>query len=95
MVEAKMETFERQGLDPFQQYSVPEAVMKFKQGFGRLIRSREDRGVVLICDTRVLTSNYGGVFLDSLPTKSLVYSSREELIAEIKQWLPTVKELKC
>ena len=94
MVEAKMEIFERQGLDPFQQYSVPEAVMKFKQGFGRLIRSREDRGVVLICDTRVLTANYGGVFLDSLPTRSLVYSRREELIAEIRQWLPTEKELK-
>ena len=88
MVEAQMEILERRGLDPFREYCVPEAVIKFKQGFGRLIRSREDRGVALICDTRVLTSNYGRIFLDSLPTKSLICSSRNELVAEVRRWLP-------
>ncbi|UCE20345.1 MAG: DEAD/DEAH box helicase [Gemmatimonadota bacterium] len=92
LVEAQIEAYERRGLDPFQHYSVPEAVMKFKQGFGRLIRSREDRGVALVCDTRVLTSNYGRIFLKSLPTKSLVCPDREALLSEITRWLPTAEE---
>jgi Rad3-related DNA helicase len=53
--------------DPFNQYGVPQAILRFKQGFGRLIRSREDRGVVAVLDRRLLTKKYGQVFLDSLP----------------------------
>ena len=60
---ARSETFD----DPFAQYAVPEAVLRFRQGFGRLIRSKTDRGVVVILDKRVLTKNYGRLFLDSLP----------------------------
>jgi len=46
---------------------VPQAILRFKQGFGRLIRSREDRGIVTVLDKRLLTKKYGQIFLDSLP----------------------------
>jgi len=53
--------------DPFNEYGVPQSILRFKQGFGRLIRSREDRGVVAVLDKRLLTKKYGQMFLDSLP----------------------------
>ncbi|WP_129631432.1 helicase C-terminal domain-containing protein [Candidatus Oscillochloris fontis] len=53
--------------DAFNEYSVPLSILKFKQGFGRLIRSREDRGIVVILDKRVISKKYGQQFLDSLP----------------------------
>jgi DNA polymerase-3 subunit epsilon/ATP-dependent DNA helicase DinG len=53
--------------DAFNEYAVPQAILRFKQGFGRLIRSREDRGVVAVLDRRLLTKKYGQIFLDSLP----------------------------
>ena len=53
--------------NPFMDYSVPEAVLRFRQGFGRLIRSRTDRGVVVVFDRRVISKRYGSLFLDSLP----------------------------
>jgi len=60
---ARSETFE----DSFAQYAVPEAVLRFRQGFGRLIRSKKDRGIVVVLDKRVLTKNYGRIFIESLP----------------------------
>jgi len=53
--------------DPFNQYAVPQSILRFKQGFGRLIRSKEDRGVVAVLDRRLLTKKYGQMFLESLP----------------------------
>ncbi|KPV52212.1 DNA polymerase III subunit epsilon, partial [Kouleothrix aurantiaca] len=53
--------------DAFNEYAVPQAILRFKQGFGRLIRSREDRGIVAVLDKRLLSKKYGQVFLDSLP----------------------------
>ena len=55
------------GGNPFVEYQVPEAVIKLKQGFGRLIRTKTDRGIVVILDPRVLTKPYGRTFLSSLP----------------------------
>ena len=55
------------GGDPFIEYQLPEAVLKLKQGFGRLIRRASDNGRVVILDPRVRTKPYGRVFLDSLP----------------------------
>src|SRR5438552_13841753 len=52
--------------DPFNDYGVPQAILRFKQGFGRLIRSREDRGIVAVLDKRLLTKKYGRAFLESL-----------------------------
>ncbi len=65
--EARAEAIVRAGGDPFLDYAVPQAVIRLKQGFGRLIRSRTDRGVVLILDPRVVHRPYGRAFLRSLP----------------------------
>jgi len=69
--QARMEAIELAGGDPFLEYSVPQAVIKFRQGFGRLIRHREDIGAVLILDSRVHTRRYGRLFLNSLPPASI------------------------
>jgi DNA polymerase-3 subunit epsilon/ATP-dependent DNA helicase DinG len=64
IVATRAETFE----DSFSQYSIPEAILMFRQGFGRLIRTKDDRGVVAIFDRRVISKHYGQAFLDSLPS---------------------------
>ncbi|HEY0564324.1 MAG TPA: helicase C-terminal domain-containing protein, partial [Terriglobales bacterium] len=58
---------QRQG-NPFMEYQVPSAVIRLKQGFGRLIRSMQDRGVLVLLDNRITTKYYGRVFFDSLPS---------------------------
>ncbi|RNC70665.1 MAG: helicase [Desulfuromonadales bacterium] len=83
ILEARAEHVAATGGDPFMEYTVPQAVIKFKQGFGRLIRSREDRGAVLILDSRVLTKNYGRHFLRSLPPVRLVSGSSEDVFGEM------------
>lgn len=67
LVEARMETIKAAGRSSFQEYQLPEAVIKLRQGFGRLIRTREDRGIVVILDPRIYQKSYGRVFLRSLP----------------------------
>jgi len=67
LLEARLEAIRQRGGTPFFEYQVPEAVLKLKQGFGRLIRSRDDRGIVVILDPRVLSKPYGKTFLASLP----------------------------
>jgi len=91
LVEAQMEELQKQGKDPFIHYSVPEAILKFRQGFGRLIRNATDRGVVIVLDNRVTNSKYGKAFLDSLPAPARSFSSREEMIGTIKQWFTEIE----
>ena len=67
LVAARIEAINQAGGNAFVEYQLPEAVLKLKQGFGRLIRTAEDRGTVVILDPRMLTKPYGRVFLESLP----------------------------
>jgi ATP-dependent DNA helicase DinG len=67
LTEAKLEEIESAGGDPFQDYSLPEAVLKLRQGIGRLIRSSKDRGSIVILDSRILNRPYGKTFLKALP----------------------------
>jgi ATP-dependent DNA helicase DinG len=67
LLEARLDDIRQRGGSPFVEYQVPEAVIKLKQGFGRLIRTKTDRGIVVILDPRVLTKPYGRTFLNSLP----------------------------
>jgi ATP-dependent DNA helicase DinG len=70
------------GGDPFAQLQLPAAALALKQGFGRLIRRRDDRGIVAILDGRVVTRNYGRTFLASLPTGLPRSSSLEQ----VRRW---------
>jgi ATP-dependent DNA helicase DinG len=67
VVKARMDRIEENGGDPFRDYSLPEAILKFRQGVGRLIRSATDEGIVVILDPRILSKWYGRRFLASIP----------------------------
>lgn len=71
ITQARMEALERRGVDPFQHFMLPQAALRLKQGFGRLIRSRTDRGAVVLLDKRILTKRYGRYLRDSLPPAPL------------------------
>jgi len=67
LVEAKLELVQERGGDPFTEYSLPEAILKFRQGVGRLIRTKSDHGIVVVLDNRIVTKPYGRAFLQALP----------------------------
>jgi ATP-dependent DNA helicase DinG len=67
LIEAKLELVEERGGDPFTEYSLPEAILKLRQGVGRLIRTKSDRGIIVILDNRIMTRPYGRAFMQALP----------------------------
>lgn len=71
----------------FAQYAIPDAILRFRQGFGRLIRTRSDRGIVTIFDSRVINKNYGLSFLESLPDCTIEYGKLDHLASAAKKWL--------
>jgi len=80
---ARSETFD----DPFGQYAVPQAILRFRQGFGRLIRSKTDRGIVVVLDRRVQSKFYGQAFLDSLPRCAIRQGPIAQLPQAAQEWL--------
>jgi DNA polymerase-3 subunit epsilon/ATP-dependent DNA helicase DinG len=73
--------------DPFQEYTVPDAVLRFRQGFGRLIRRAADRGVIVLLDSRAWRKDYGSAFLDSLPECTVRRAPLQNLSREVRSWL--------
>ncbi len=82
----RSEYIKARGKNPFTEYYLPQAVLKFRQGFGRLIRTKSDRGFVLICDRRIKERNYGKHFLTSLPKCPIQYKNLEQITQEAKLW---------
>jgi ATP-dependent DNA helicase DinG len=87
IVMARSNKILRSGGNPFLQYQVPLAVIKLRQGIGRLIRNRSDRGIVAILDPRILVKSYGALFVDSLPSKNLFLGTMEESLEHINRFL--------
>jgi DNA polymerase-3 subunit epsilon/ATP-dependent DNA helicase DinG len=83
LVAARSETFE----SPFFDYQVPEAILRFRQGFGRLIRTQSDRGIAVILDKRLLTKSYGSLFIDSLPPVTVEKGRLSDLPNKAVNWL--------
>lgn len=86
IVEARSEKIEREGLSSFRDYYLPEAVIKFRQGFGRLVRSRSDRGVVVVADSRIVTKNYGASFRHAIPASVHSVKNIEELTGRVNDF---------
>ncbi len=81
--EARSELYD----DPFGEYSLPNAILRFRQGFGRLIRDREDRGVVAVLDSRIRTSRYGSEFVDAIPRCTKLSADIGTIAARTREWL--------
>ncbi|HZM14897.1 MAG TPA: helicase C-terminal domain-containing protein [Candidatus Krumholzibacteria bacterium] len=86
LVEARCERLRARGEDPFGDFLLPEAVLRFRQGFGRLIRTRQDRGAVLLLDGRLESRAYGETFVASLPVRTRSFETPESMLAHVRQW---------
>ena len=83
LIESRLEQIEKIGGNPFLEYSVPEAILKLRQGVGRLIRSTSDKGFVVILDNRILKKKYGKAFIRALPPAPVEVVKFDDLEAEI------------
>jgi ATP-dependent DNA helicase DinG len=85
--EARCEVLERQGGNAFMELSLPESVIKFKQGFGRLMRRSDDHGAVAVLDGRILRKRYGEYFLRSLPKTKTIFADFKTALRETENFL--------
>ncbi|HSJ38543.1 MAG TPA: ATP-dependent DNA helicase DinG [Planococcus sp. (in: firmicutes)] len=83
---AKSELISKEGINPFLHYALPEAVLRLRQGFGRLIRSKDDHGLFIVLDRRIETKSYGQEFLDALPDVGVSKVSLEKMVTDIEHW---------
>jgi ATP-dependent DNA helicase DinG len=90
VAEAKSEKLQAENKSPFMKLSLPQAVIKFKQGFGRLVRTTTDKGIVILYDTRVIDTNYGKYFLYSLPGPKMEHLPTAAMAARVSEWLKPV-----
>ncbi len=86
IVQARTESIDEKGGDSFLEYTIPSAIVKFKQGFGRLIRNKEDRGCILCLDKRLLNKGYGKFFLESLPKCGQFFNEKNLLEYKMKDF---------
>ena len=84
---AKLEHLQRQGKNSFSHYSLPQAVLKFRQGCGRLIRTNTDWGALVVLDNRILTKSYGREFLASLPPQPIIRDSLDNICCRLHEWM--------
>ncbi|MFB4169193.1 ATP-dependent DNA helicase DinG [Virgibacillus sp. JSM 102003] len=84
--EAKAHHLKKEGRNAFFELALPNAVIRFKQGFGRLIRSSNDRGIVFVCDARIIQSRYGKYFTESIPSVPITYESTQTLMDKAWKW---------
>lgn len=89
--QARVEAIERRGGHPFQEHSIPQAAIKLKQGFGRLIRTKKDRGCVLLLDSRLATRPYGRIFLNSLPPAARTIGKTHAVFARMREFFQEVR----
>ncbi|MBN2625652.1 MAG: helicase c2 [Spirochaetales bacterium] len=87
VLKARVEALESRGGNAFMEISLPEAIMRFKQGFGRLMRSKSDSGVVLVLDGRIIKKNYGRFFLSSLPETQRSVKHSKDLLMDMEEFL--------
>jgi len=87
VLEAKREAVQKRGGNPFMELSLPQAVMKFKQGFGRLMRRSADNGVVVVLDARLIKKSYGRLFLQALPETKQSFSSLNNINSDMENFL--------
>ncbi|HOJ34498.1 MAG TPA: helicase C-terminal domain-containing protein [Candidatus Hydrogenedentes bacterium] len=86
VLEARAEAIDAAGGNSFLEYTIPQAVIKFRQGFGRLIRRKTDRGSVIVLDKRITRKYYGKAFLESLPGIRMVQGSKETIFAALREF---------
>ncbi|SFA74215.1 ATP-dependent DNA helicase DinG [Lentibacillus halodurans] len=84
--EAKSNQFKHEGKNAFFEMALPNAVIRFKQGFGRLIRSSSDRGIVFVCDARIMKAKYGKFFTDSIPPVPITHDSTQRILEKAEEW---------
>lgn len=84
--EARSTLMKENGQNPFFELALPNAVIRFKQGFGRLIRSSSDRGIVFVCDARIVKARYGKFFTESIPNVHLEMESTNKLMSKAEKW---------